>query len=200
MNLIFLIIVCISPIVGTIIIYNLICFLISKKDLKNIDIEKIREGINKYKRSSIYSSIILGFLLAFIFIYTRPVSIYEITGLEGSDKIESLDTWGSISYEIENLNNLGDSSEIKINYLSEDQIEKIFSILDNYNYKRIFNYSGMGGIGEFFSGVAKDGDWITIKVWRSGYLRIPNDEIYRINLENREDLYEELAEEMKKWK
>lgn len=197
MNIIFLIIVCISPIVGMIFIYNLINLLKNKKELKNIDIKKVRERINKYRKDSIYSVIILGFLVAFIFIYTRPVSIYKITSLEGADKIESLDTWGNISYEIENLDNLESGSEIKRNELNEDQIEKIFSVLDSYSYKRTFNYSGMGGIGEFLSGVGKSGEWINITVWKSGYVIIPNDEIYKIDSVNKDDLYEDLKEVMK---
>ena len=154
---------------------------------------------DRYRTRSIYSIIFLGVLLAFIFIYTRPVSIYEITGLDSLDNIESLDTRGNISYEIEGLENLGSSTERKINYLSEEEIEKVFSILDSYTYKRTFNYSG-GGIGEVFHVVGKDGEWITIEVWKRGYIRIPNDKVYRIDSENRYDLYEELEEEMKSWK
>lgn len=200
MNFIYLSVVCISPIVGIVLIYNLICFLKNKKELKNIDLEKIRERIKKHRTNSIYSIIILGVLLAFIFIYTRPVSIYKITGLDSIDNIESLDTRENISYEIENLNNLLLGwRKIKINYLSEEEIEKLFSILDNYSYKRTFNYSGIGGIGEFFHGVGKSGEGINIEVWKRGYVRIPNDKIYRIDSQNRYDIYEELEEEMNKW-
>lgn len=186
MNLIYLSVVCISPIVGMIFIYNIINFLKNKRELKNIDIAKVRLRIKKHRISSIYSAIVLGILLTFIGIYTRDVNLKRIINLNDYKEIEKIVMWGNIT-GVENK-------------VLEEDFEGIINTLNNYKYSRTFDNNDFGGNVQFLDIIIGEyEDWELLEVWEAGYLRLPTGEIYKINSENKEDLYEDLTEEMKKW-
>ena len=75
--------------------------------------------------------------------------------------------------------------------------KEVFHLLENYKYKRIFNFNDITGEVQFILFENTDGKPGIIEVWNTGYIRIPNNNLYEIDLENKVQLYSELTNILK---
>lgn len=169
-----------SIILAIILIYNLVC-LLSKHYFSSRHTEKGKTRITSYKRNSLFSSISLIAVLMFIMIYTRPVSFAEVLNISNDRQVNSISIYGNTS-----------GSEVK--YLDADDSKELFSFLNSYKYKRTFSISNIGGKGEF---LGVDNNFIEIR--ESGYLRIPNYTVYKVDLKNSDELYDALKRIIISW-
>ncbi|MGG7056788.1 hypothetical protein ACQPUZ_00670 [Clostridium tertium] len=156
------------------IIYN--CILLIKK-VKASNIEK--NSIKKYKNNLIIFILVLVGCISFIFYYSQPISIYKTVGIGEDINYEDINVYGNIT----------SSDIIK---LDSEKGKEVFDLLENYNYKRVFNFNDISGDVEFILFENTGGKPGIIEVWSNGYIRIPNNNLYKIDLENKTQLYSEL--------
>lgn len=160
------------------IIYNFI-LLVKKRKTDSVDENKKEDIIRGYKNNLGIFTIVLIICIGYIFYYSRPIKIYE-----------TIDTSSEVNYDTINIygNITGDDS-IK---LSSEQGEKVFNLLEKYKYKRIFNFSDVTGEVEFILFENIEGKPGILEVWNTGYIRIPNHKLYKIEVDNKVELYNEL--------
>lgn len=160
------------------IIYNFI-LLVKKRKNDSVDENKKEDIIRGYKNNLGIFTIVLIICIGYIFYYSRPIKIYE-----------TIDTSSEVNYDTINIygNITGDDS-IK---LSSEQGEKVFNLLEKYKYKRIFNFSDVTGEVEFILFENIEGKPGILEVWNTGYIRIPNHKLYKIEVDNKVELYNEL--------
>lgn len=165
------------------IIYNCI-LLIKRKKANDIDNDKKENIIKKYKNNLVIFGVILVSSISFIFYYSRPVDIYNAVAIGENINYEAINIYGNI---------INDS----IIKLDSEKGEKLFDLLEKYRYKRTFNFNDVTGDVEFILFENIDGKPGIIEVWKNGYIRIPNHKLYKIKLENKEQLYTELSNLLK---
>lgn len=170
-----------SSSLAVLLIYNVIYFINKRFFSKNYTKNEARRR-EKYKKNSIYIGIILIFLLAFIMIYTRPMSIYQIAKLDKDDDINRVELFGSISGS--------DTSELN----SEDS-EKLLELFDKYKYRRTFNFN-IGGEGERITFEYKGYKYVNFEVWKGDYVRVPNYKVYKIVSKDNKEFYNLLKEKV----
>lgn len=161
------------------IIYN--CILImKKKNASNID----KSIIKKYKNNLGIFIVVLVGCISFVFYYSKPVSIYKTVGIGENINYEDVNVYGNIT----------SSDIIK---LDSEKGKEVFALLENYNYKRVFNFNDITGAVEFILFENTDGKPGIIEIWNTGYIRIPNNNLYKIDLDNKVQLYNELTNILK---
>ena len=160
------------------IIYNFI-LLVKKKKADSIDENKKEEIMRGYKNNLGVFAIVLIICIGYIFYYSRPVGIYKTIDISSEINYDAINIYGNITSD----------DSIK---LSSEQGEKVFNLLEKYKYKRIFNFSDVTGEVEFILFESIDGKPGIIEVWSSGYIRIPNNNLYKIDIDNKVELYNEL--------
>lgn len=156
------------------IIYNFI-LIMKKKNDSNTE----KSIIKKYKNNLVIFIVILVCCISFVFYYSKPVSIYKAVDIGNDINYEDINVYGNIT----------SSDIIK---LDSEKGKEVFALLENYNYKRVFNFNDISGDVEFILFENTDGKPGIIEVWSTGYIRIPNNNIYKIDLENKTQLYSEL--------
>lgn len=168
------------------IIYNYILLMKNKK-ASNIESDTRGIIVKKYRNNILVFVAILVISISFILSYSRAVNIYKAVGKGENINYESVNIYGNIT----------SSDIIK---LESDKGEEVFHLLEKYKYKRIFNFSDVRGDVEFISFENIDGGFGTIEVRSSGYIRIPNDKLYKVEAEDKEALYIELSNLLKNLK
>lgn len=181
LNLFFLFSVLSSISLIVFLIYNFSYFL-SERYFKDIYTENQRERINTYKRKSIYTSLILTISLVFIIVYTRPVSFSRAIGLSRDNEI-GISIWGNISGAETNL-------------VDGDNSSRIINVLEKYKYSRIFPFDDISGNSEFMMLKDNDDKNIVIEIWESGYVKIPNYKVYKVDSQSNQELYDMLQKEI----
>lgn len=180
-NYLFLGAILISPCLAILLIYNVSYFINKRFFSKNYTKNEERRR-EEYKKNSIYIGIVLIFLLAFIMIYTRPISIYQVAKLDKDADINRVELFGSLSGE--------DTLELD----SEDS-EKLLELFDKYKYRRTFNFN-IGGEGEFITFEYKGYKYVNFEVWKGDYIRVPNYKIYKIVSKDNNEFYNDLEEQI----
>ncbi|MGG7142367.1 hypothetical protein ACQPVP_02745 [Clostridium nigeriense] len=156
------------------IIYNFI-LIMKKKNESNTE----KSIIKKYKNNLVIFIVILVSCISFIFYYSKPVTIYKAVDIGNNINYEDISVYGNIT----------SSDIIK---LDSEKGKEVFEILENYNYKRVFNFNDISGDVEFILFENTNGKPGIIEVWSTGYIRIPNNNLYKIDLENKTQIYSEL--------
>lgn len=160
------------------IIYNFI-LLVKKKKADSIDEKKKEDIIIGYKNNLGVFAIVLIICIGYIFHYSRQVNIYKTIDISSEINYDTINIYGNIT------------SEDSIN-LDSEKGKEIFDLLEKYKYKRIFNFSDVSGDVEFILFESIDGKPGILEIWNTGYIRIPNHKLYKINVENKVELYNEL--------
>ncbi|MBE6053641.1 MAG: hypothetical protein E7212_06950 [Clostridium sartagoforme] len=168
------------------IIYN---YILLNKNNKASHIESDKKEIiaKKYRNNILVFVAILVISISFILYYSRTVNIYKTVGKGENINYESVKIYGNATS--------GD-----IVKLDSEKGEEVFNLLEKYKYKRIFNFSDVTGDVEFISFENIEGGFGTIEVRSSGYIRIPNDKLYKVEAEDKEALYIELSKLLKNLK
>lgn len=161
------------------IIYNCILLMKNKK-ISNIE----KNIIKKYKNNLVIFVVVLVACISFIFYYSRPVNIYKAVGIGEYINYEHINVYGNIT-------------SADIIKLDSEMGKEVFDLLENYKYKRIFNFNDITGEVQFILFENTDGKPGIIEVWNTGYIRIPNNNLYEIDLENKVQLYSELTNILK---
>lgn len=160
------------------IIYNFI-LLVKNKKADSIDDNKKEDIIRGYKNNLVIFTIVLIICIGYIFYYSRPVNIYKTIDISSEINYDTINIYGNIT------------SEDSIN-VSSEQGKEIFNLLEKYKYKRIFNFSDVSGEVEFILFESIEGKPGIIEVWNTGYIRISNHKLYKINVDNKVELCNEL--------
>lgn len=180
-NYLFLGVILTSPCLAILLIYNVSYFINKRFFSKNYT--KNEEGRReKYKKNSIYISIVLICFLGFIMIYTRPMSIYQVVKLDENIDINKVELFGNFSGK--------DTSELNL----EDS-EKLLELFDKYKYRRTF-YFNIDGKVEFITFQYKGYKYVNIEVWKGDYIRVPNYKIYKIVSKDTNEFYNSLEEKI----
>jgi len=174
-NYLYLFSIGISLITILFIIYNFI-LIMKKKNDSNTE----KSIIKKYKNNLVIFIVILVCCISFVFYYSKPVSIYKAVDIGNDINYEDINVYGNIT----------SSDIIK---LDSEKGKEVFDLLDNYNYKRVFNFNDITGNVEFILFENTEGKPGIIEVWSNGYIRIPNNNLYKIDLKNKTELYNELS-------
>lgn len=183
-NYLYLISIGVSILTIIFIIYNYI-LLVKRKKAYHRDEDKKQNIINKISSNIATLIVILVICIGIIIYFSTPVDIYKTVGIGENINYEDINIYGSTT---------GASS---IN-LDVKNGEKLFDLLDKYSYKRVFNFNdGVGGEGVFILFENTDGKPGTIKIWKNGYISIPNDKLYKIKSEDSNELYSKLADLIK---
>lgn len=169
-----------SALLGILFIYNILCFIYKRYFSKNkTENEKIRIG--KYKKKSILIGVFLIILIMFIKIYSRSVSFYEMAKLNKDIELNYISLKGNIS----------GINSFKLN--SEDS-KNLINFLEEYRYKRTFDFKNIGGKVEFVYIESKYYKGIFFEVYESGYIRIPGYAVYRVDLKDKKEFYNDFKE------
>ena len=184
-NYLYLISVGVTILTIIFIIYNYI-LLVKRKKADYRDEDTKQNIINKISSNIATFAVILVICISFIFYYSRSVDIFKTVGIGENINYEAINIYGSTT---------GASS---IN-LDEKNGKKLFDLLDKYSYKRVFNFNdGASGEGVFILFENTDGKPGTIEIWKNGYISIPNDKLYKIKAEDKEELYIQLSNLLEK--
>ncbi len=160
------------------IVYNLI--LLGKRiKVSNIGTSKEENIIKKYKNNLVIFVVVLVICISYIFYYSRPVTVYNTVGIGEEINYDTINIYGNITSE-------------DIIKLDSDKGKKVFNLLEKYKYKRVFNFNDVTGEVEFILFENVDGKPGIIEVWSTGYIRIPNNNLYKIEIDNTVQLYNEL--------
>lgn len=160
------------------IIYNLI-LLKRKKKVSNIDNDKGEYILKKYKNNLVIFAVVLAICILYILYYLRPVNIYKTVGIGDEINYNSINIYGNITSE-------------NIIELDSEKGREVFNLLETYKYKRVFNFNDISGDVEFILFENEDGKPGIIEVWSTGYIRIANNNLYKVDLDNKVQLYSEL--------
>ena len=165
----------------TIIFIVYTCLLLIKgKRADHIDANKKENIIRSYKNNLITFAVILVICISFIFYYSRPVDIFKTVGIGENINYEKVNVYGNIT-----------SSDII--ELDSNNGRQVFDLLERYKYKRIFNFSDVTGDAQFISFENIDGKPGTIEIRSSGYIRMANHKLYKIEAEDKGELYIQLS-------
>lgn len=163
------------------IIYNYI-LLAKRKKADHKDENKKEDIIKGYKNNIITFVVILVICISFIFYYSRPVDIYKTIDIDENINYETINIYGNIFTSWDTIN------------LDIEKGEELIKLLEKYKYKRTFNSDdATGGEGVFISLQNTEGKYGFIEIWKNGYIRRPNYKVYKIQSEDREELYNELS-------
>lgn len=170
--------VILSSIISLIMLIGNMYWWVSKKYSSSRDTEKVKEKIIFYKKNSLLSSGYLILTLIFIMLYTKPLSFFEIVDINDNKSVDSISIYGNISGP-------------QIKYLNSNDSSKIIYLLSDYKYKRTFAFNNIGGEVEF---LVVNNHFIEIR--ESGYLRMVDDRVYKIDEKNNHKLYNALKNEI----
>lgn len=161
------------------IIYNSI--LLGKKMKASSMEDNNKENIiRKYKNNLVIFIVILLCCISFVFYYSRPVNIYKAVNIGEDINYEDINVYGNITSE-------------DIIKLDSEKGKEVFDLLEDYKYKRVFNFNDVTGEVQFILFENTDGKPGIIEVWSTGYIRIANNNLYKVDLENKTQLYSELT-------
>ncbi|MDU5105428.1 hypothetical protein [Clostridium sp.] len=166
------------------IIYNYI--LLGKRKKADHKDDNNKENIIKnYKKNIMNLVVILIVCISFAFYFSRPVDIYKTVNIGKNINYEKVNVYGNIT-------------SFDMIELDSGNGEKVFDLLEKYKYKRICNFSdATGGDAQFILFENTDGKPGIIEVWRKGYIRIPNHKVYKVESEDKEELYGKLSSLLK---
>ncbi len=120
-----------------------------------------------------------------VILYKVPRSFKEIVSLEEQHNVKSMSVSG-------NLPNGNDNMKI-----ASDKILQVLKILNDYEYRRCI-YGVTVGKGIFMLlNTDSPRRVIFIEVWESGYIRIPNNEVYKVLNKNNVELFDEITNLLK---
>lgn len=166
------------------IIYNYI-LLVKRKKADNKDEDKKQNIIKGLKNNLIIFTVILISCLSFVFYYSRSVDIYRIVDIGENINYKTINIYGTP------INNGTNGETINLDL---ETGEELIDLLEKYNYKRTFEFSDTtGGEGVFITLQNTEGKYGFVEIWKNGYIRRPNYKVYKIQSEDREELYNELS-------
>ncbi|MDV4149856.1 hypothetical protein R0131_03320 [Clostridium sp. AL.422] len=164
------------------IIYNY-TLLVKRKKADHRDEDKKQNILKVIKNNIITFVVILAICIGFIIYFSRPIDIYK-----------AIEIGENINYET--ISKYGSNSTSK---LESEKGKAIFALLEKYKYKRTFNFADVtGGEGLFISLESTDGELGFIEIWEKGYIRRPNYKVYKIQSEDKAELYIQLSNLLEK--
>lgn len=144
-------------------IYNIVIYINKKFNYVNFT----NESSKKFRKKLIYLLSIIVINFSYIYIYSRPISIYELAKLDNNNQVMSIRLRGDFNTE----------DSITLDQIaSQDYID----FLNQYRYKRTFNFSNIGGKVTLVTFEYAGYKNIYIEIWGNRYIRIPNNKVYRI--------------------
>ena len=137
--------------------------------------------IRYYKRKLIIFLPMVIILGTIIFFYKVPISFDKIISLENQQKAHTALIHGNLPKNVETL-------KIKDNDVSE-----VLNTLKYFKYRRCIA-GNTGGKGLFMYLCTDDNREIDlIEVWESGYIKMPNNRIYKVLSEDESELFNKLT-------
>jgi len=145
-------------------------------------IHSIKVGNKNYIRGSVMLIIFIMFFSITILTYEPNITFDKIAGIENYESIDK-----AVFYNKENKNNLQEK------VLSKEEIVSLVNAFNNFTYEKTIHISNYGKNSKVLTIYHHNGRVVVIEVWESGYLRIPDRKVYKIQSENEKELFNKIS-------